>query len=67
MYDWIAKIFSRHVSCFQCGKRIDRKAAFSVKLNTAEGPFTMHACTDCAGEVNDVLKAIEEVRHDASL
>jgi|TARA_R110000851_G_scaffold306399_4_gene464760 hypothetical protein len=65
MYEWIAKIFTRYVSCFQCGTKMARKSAFSVTLNTAEGPFTMHACEQCAGDVNDVLKAIQEVKNDS--
>ena len=53
------------VECFYCKKLVDKKTAFSVKFNTAEGLHTIMACPPCADDVNDVLKAIEEVKNDA--
>jgi len=60
-------IGSRTVECFYCKKRVDKKVAFNVKLNTAEGLHTLKACQQCADDVNDVLKAIEEVKYGEGL
>lgn len=54
------------VDCFYCLQPVDKKTAFSVKLNTAEGPHIIMACPVCAADVNDVLKAIEEVKNDST-
>jgi|TARA_B110000967_G_scaffold209392_1_gene265393 phage FluMu protein Com len=53
--------------CFYCYEKVDKKTAFSVKLNTAEGQHIIKACPKCADEVNEVLKAIEEVKNDPTL
>lgn len=60
-------ISTRTVECFYCKKRVDKKTAFNVKLNTAEGLHTLKACQQCADDVNDVLKAIEEVKYGEGL
>lgn len=60
-------IGSRTVECFYCKERVDKKTAFNVKLNTAEGLLTLKACQPCADDVNDVLKAIEEVKYGEGL
>ena len=52
------------VNCFNCGVDVDPSIAFNVKFNTAEGLHTLQSCQSCADEVNEVLKAIEEVRND---
>lgn len=67
MLEWIKNLFRKStVECFYCFVPVDRKTAFSIKLNTAEGPHTIMACTTCANDVNDVLKAIEEVKNDSA-
>lgn len=67
MFDRIKNIFVKSgVDCFYCAQTVDKKTAFSVKLNTAEGPHIIMACTTCAADVNDVLKAIEEVKNDST-
>lgn len=68
MSEWMKRLISsRTVECFYCEKTVDKKAAFNVKLNTAEGLHTLKACQECADDVNEVLKAIEEVKHGEGL
>jgi len=64
MFGWSIKRVEKTVHCFNCGVDVDPKIAFNVKFNTAEGLHTLKACQACADEVNEVLKAIEEVRND---
>jgi hypothetical protein len=67
MIEQIKNFFVKSTAeCFYCFKTVDKKTAFSVKLNTAEGPHTIMACPTCANDVNEVLKAIEEVKHDSA-
>ena len=67
MSEWMKRLIgSKTVECFYCKKLVDKKVAFNVKLNTAEGLLTLKACEACAKDVNDVLKAIEEVKHDST-
>jgi hypothetical protein len=67
MFDRVKNLFSKSkVDCFYCFVPVDKKTAFSVKLNTADGPHTIMACPTCAADVNDVLKAIEEVKNDSA-
>ena len=65
MSEWIKRLItSKNVECAFCNKKIDRKTSFSVKLNTADGLHEIKACAECGDEVNDVLKAIEEVKNE---
>jgi len=65
MGKWINKLISKNtIECFYCQKLVDKKKAFNVKLNTAEGLLTLKACPECAKDVNDVLKAVEEIKND---
>ena len=65
MSEWIKKLIGKStVECFYCYKPVDKKTAFSVKFNTAEGLHTIMSCPECADDVNDVLKAIEEVKNN---
>jgi hypothetical protein len=67
MIEQIKNLFGKSkVECFYCFKLVDKNTAFSVKLNTAEGPHTIMACPTCANDVNDVLRAIEEVKNDSA-
>lgn len=67
MIDQIKKLFNKSsVECFYCFASVDKKTAFSVKLNTADGPHIIMACSSCAADVNDVLKTIEEVKNDSA-
>lgn len=67
MLERIKNLFSKStIECFYCFVPVDKKTAFSVKLNTADGPHTIMACPACAADVNDVLKAIEEVKNDSA-
>lgn len=66
MSEWMKRLIGKHtVECFYCNEKVDKKLAFNVKLNTAEGLLTLKACEKCATDVNDVLKDIEEARRDA--
>jgi len=66
MGEWINKLIkSRTIECFNCFKVVDKKAAFNIKLNTAEGLTTLKACPECAKDVDDVLKALEEIKNDS--
>ena len=68
MSEWMKKLISkRTVECFYCKKTVDKKTAFSVKFNTADGLHEIKACPPCADDVNDVLKAIEEVKNDSTM
>jgi len=65
MGEWINRLIkSKTVECFNCFKVVDKKTAFNIKLNTAEGLMTLKACPECAKDVDDTLKAIEEVKND---
>jgi endogenous inhibitor of DNA gyrase (YacG/DUF329 family) len=67
MIEQIKNIFGKKtVNCFYCYQTVDKKTASSIKLNTAEGPVIFMACPTCANDVNDVLKAIEEVKNDST-
>lgn len=57
------KLFSKK-TCFNCKKPVDKKTAFSVKLNTAEGLIEFKACEMCAEELNGILKDFEEAFKD---
>ena len=68
MGQWIDRLINKStVACAFCGKKVDKKTCFSVKLNTAEGLHTIKACKDCGDDVNEVLKAIEEVKNDSPI
>lgn len=65
MGKWIDKLIAKNtVECFSCGKKVDKKKAFNVKLNTAEGLLELKVCKECGDRLNEVLKDIEEVRND---
>ena len=68
MGQWIDRLIrSKTIECAFCNKKVDKKTSFSVKLNTAEGLHEIKACPECADDVNNVLKAIEDVKNDSSL
>lgn len=68
MSEWMKKLIGKKtIECFYCKETVDKKAAFSVKFNTAEGLHTIMSCPTCANDVNDVLKAIEEVKNDSPM
>lgn len=67
MSEWMKRLISKNtIECFYCKKTVDKKTAFSVKFNTADGLHEIKACPTCADDVNDVLKAIEEVKNDSA-
>tara|TARA_B110000503_G_scaffold84518_1_gene128645 strand:+ start:898 stop:1104 length:207 start_codon:yes stop_codon:yes gene_type:complete len=66
MGEWIDRLIGRTtVNCFYCNKTVDKKTVYDIKLNTGDGLHILKACAECADDVNDVLKAIEEVKHDS--
>jgi hypothetical protein len=56
--------FKTKYTCFCCKNEVDKKAAFSVKLDTSEGMIELKACELCAEELNDILKDFEEAFGD---
>ncbi len=67
MIEQIKNLFGKKtIDCFYCFQTVDKKTASSIKLNTAEGPHTIMTCPVCANDVNDVLKAIEELKNDSA-
>jgi len=63
MSEWFKRLTEKHTDdCFYCNKKVDKKVAFSIKLDTGDGPFELKACPDCADDFNDILKQIEEAR-----
>ena len=59
MSKWMSKLIAKH-TCFNCKKEVDKKTAFSVKLNTAEGLVEFKACEECAKDLDGFLKEFEE-------
>lgn len=68
MSKWMEKLIGKNtVECFSCEKVVDKKTSFIVKLDTSEGLVEVNSCEDCAKELNEILKAIEEIHNDSSL
>lgn len=61
MINWLRSFFLT-TECFYCKQTVDKKDVFDIKLDTAEGKHILKACPTCAVDINDVLKAIEEVK-----
>lgn len=61
MSKWMSKLIAKH-TCFSCKKEVDKKAAFVVKLDTSEGLVELKACEDCAKDLNEALKVIEDIQ-----
>ena len=62
--EWMKRLIAKNtIECFYCKKTVDKKTAFYIKLTTADGLHTLKACLECGADVNDVLKAIEEVKN----
>lgn len=66
MSEWMSRFIKKH-TCFYCEKTVDKKDIFNVKLETAEGPLELKACKDCANNLNEVLKELEDIRNDQGL
>ena len=62
MSEWMKRFIKKH-TCFYCGNTVDKANLFTVKLNTADGPLELKACKDCGKDLNETLKAIEEVKN----
>lgn len=61
------KFFGAKLTCFNCKEKIDKKTAFTVKLNTAEGLVEFKACETCAKDLDGFLKEFEEAFDDKGL
>lgn len=65
MSEWMKRLIGKHtVECFSCKKVVDKKTAFIVKLDTAEGLIEINSCESCAKELDEILKAIEDIHND---
>lgn len=65
MSEWFRRLIEKHTDdCFYCLKKVDKKEAFSVKLNTSDGQVVLKTCPTCADDLNDILKKIEEARDE---
>ena len=53
---------AKRVRCFNCDTRIkNAEEAFSIKLNTLEGPHEVKMCFDCAQDFDKIAAELEEV------
>lgn len=57
-------MISSKKTCFFCSKKIKAKEAFKVNMETGEGLHKVHACEECGQNLNEILKALEEIREE---
>ena len=57
-------MISSKKTCFFCSKKIKAKEAFNVKMETGEGLHEVYSCEDCGNNLNEILKALEEIREE---
>lgn len=54
------QIFKRiFLKCFYCKKKIDKKSAFELKYNAADGIGSVHVCEKCS---NDLIQYALDVK-----
>ena len=57
-------VFKKTIQCFFCNESVQKKEAFTVNIDTSEGPLVLKTCKACAKEFDQVLEQIEEVKNE---
>lgn len=62
MSTWLKKLMEKKtIECVFCNQTVDKKVAYSITMDTAEGAHTVKSCEKCALEFDEILKGVEEI------
>ena len=62
MSEWFKRLIGKHtVDCFHCEDKTSKKEAFTVKLQTEDGPLDMFLCPTCAKDFDDLMLDVEAI------
>ena len=68
MSEWMKRLITKHtIECFNCKKKTEAKKVFTVEMNTDEGLVKLSACPECASDINEALKAVEDIHNGKGL
>lgn len=56
--------FKKTTACFFCFEKVKKKEAFTANVDTAEGRLKIMMCANCAKDFDDLMKQIEEIKHE---
>ena len=64
MSEWFKRLIAKHTfECVGCKKKVDKQEAYTIQMDTADGPHEVKMCQGCAMEFDEVLKEIEEIKN----
>lgn len=64
MSKWMSKLIKKNtVECFFCNELTDKKKAYTITMDTADGPHEVKACKKCSETFDGILKQIEDIHN----